>query len=87
MGLVWLEFPLHDDALVEQVCKPGHDDRVEHVNFEEEAVADVESIEWNAFGESDAGDIFGFVTIGVLPVTYSQSMVDGEVKPVNIGTN
>lgn len=47
----------------------------------------METVERYTFGEGNSGDIFGLVTIGVLPITHSQCVVDGEMKPVNVCTN
>lgn len=87
MGLVRLELSRHDDTLVKQIRQPGHDARGEHVDFEEEAVANVEAVERHSLGKGDTGDIFGPVTVDVLPVAHRQGMVDGQMKAVDVCAN
>lgn len=49
MSLVRLKFLLQNGTLLEKICQSRHDNRVEHVNFQKEAIANMEPIERHTF--------------------------------------
>lgn len=59
MGFVRLELSLHDHTLLQQICEPCHNNRVEDVNLEKESVADMEAIEGNALDKGDPSNKLG----------------------------
>ena len=87
MRLVWLEFPLHYNTLLEQLRKPSHNQRVEHIYFEIEAVPYVESIEGYPFGKGDPRHVFALRIVGIPTVAHSQGVINGKMQPVDIGTH
>lgn len=87
MGLVGLEFVLHDDALLEEIRQSCHDDGVEHVYLEEETVANVEPIEGNTLDQGDPSHVFRIIFVLIAPVADGQGMVDGKVQAINVGTH
>lgn len=87
MRLVWLEFLLHDDALLQKLRHPGHDQRVEHVYLEIEAITNMEAIERDAFDQRDPGDEFGLFAVHIAPVAHGERVVNGEMKAVDVCPN
>lgn len=50
--------------------------RVEHVNLEEEFIADIETVEWHSFNERDVPNENCLPVIHVAAVADSKRMVD-----------
>jgi hypothetical protein len=80
MGLIRLELLRHDQPLLKEVGQSGHDERVEHIDFEIEAVANMEAVKGNALYEGDSSDESGLLPAGIPAVAYAQGMVYGRME-------
>lgn len=87
MGFVGLKLVLHDNPLLEKIRQSRHDDGIEHVDLQEESVANVEAVEGHALDEGDSGHISRVVTILIAPIADRQSMINGEVKAIDVGAH
>lgn len=87
MCFIWLEFALHDNALLEEIGQASHYDGVEHVDLEKEAVSDVVTVEWNALDKSDPGNEPSIFSILIPPVADSQGMINGQMQTIDESAN
>ncbi len=77
MAFVGLDDLLHNRALSQEVCQASHVEWVQHVNFEEELVADVIAIERDTLDKSDMPNEGAFSLVHIAAVADCKSMVDG----------
>ncbi len=82
-----LELLVHDETLLEDVGKPCHDQRVEHVDLQEETVANMEAVERYRLEAS----VMRATKLGWLgrvrsAIAGGQGMVDRNMELVDEGT-
>ena len=77
MAFVRLDDLLHDRALSQKVCQASHVERVQHVYFEKELVADFITVEGDALDKSDVSDKRDSSFVHVAAVADCKGMVDG----------
>jgi hypothetical protein len=87
MCFVRLEFVLHDDTLLKEICQPSHDDRVEHVDFQEEPITDVKTIKRNTLDKSNPRHEPRIIVLLISAVAYSQRMIDGKMETIDVSTD
>lgn len=76
MGLVWLELAVHNQSLVKKIRESCHNDRVKHIDLQEEAVAHMEAIKWNGLHKGYPSDELGIIPIDVPPIAHSKGVVN-----------
>ena len=61
--------------------------RIQNVDLEEEAISNVEAVEWNSFDQCDVTDIFRLAIVHIAPEADSKRMIDRKLKPVDVRLN
>ena len=87
MSFKRLELSFHDDALLKQIGQSRHDNRIEHINLEEETIADMKAVERDAFDKGDSRYEACIVSILIAPIAHSESMINGKMQSVYEGSN
>lgn len=87
MRFVGLELLFHDDALLKEVGQSRHDNRVEHVDLQEEAIAHMKAVERDSLDKGDSRHELRTVAFLVSPIADCQGMIDGEMKSVDVCTD
>ena len=87
MALIWLIPFLNDLALNQEVCKPGHMQRVKEVNLKKIPISDIIAEIRYALDQSNMGDINSSLIIVVSLVAGGECMVDGNMQILYVRSN
>lgn len=79
MRFVRLKLAFHYNTLLEQIRQPCHHKRIEHVDLEEELVANGISKERDSFYECDSCHKLCVILILTASVAYAQCVIDRDV--------
>ena len=84
MAFIRLDRLCHDSTLLQQVRKPGHIQWIEHVDFEEEPVADLVPVEWDPFHQGDMRNKGMLAIERITAIARGECMVNREMEPVDV---
>ena len=87
MSFKGLELSFHDDPLLKQVGQSRHNNRIEHINLEEETIADMIAVERYAFDQGDSRYEACILSILIASIAHSESMINGKMQSVYEGSN
>lgn len=87
MSFVRLKFPFHDNTLLEKICQSRHDNGIEHVDLQKETIADMKAVERDALDQGNPSHEICVVSMLITAVADGQSMINGQMKPIDVGTN
>lgn len=76
VAFVRLKDTIQNSSLVEEIGKPSHMHRIEHVHLKEEFISNTITIKWNAFDQRDVPNIDSLPVVGVSAVSGSKCMVN-----------
>lgn len=79
VAFVRLKNFLHDCSLAQEIGQASHVKRIEHVDLEEEFVANIIAIERHTLDKTDMGDKRSLAIVHVSAITHSKGMIDGEM--------
>lgn len=76
MTLVWLEHPVQDCSLMQEVRKPSHMHRVEHVDFQENLVSNTVSKKGNTLDERYVANVDRLSIVCIFAVGGGECVVN-----------
>jgi len=84
--LIWLEHPVQDCSLMQEIGESSHMHRVEHVDFQENLVSHTVSKEGNTLDKRYVANVYRLSIVCISAVRSGEGVVNGgaEVQDVRV---
>jgi len=82
--LIWLEHPVQDCSLMQQVGKPSHMHGVEHIDFQENLVSNTVSKEGNTLDERYVANVYRLSIVCISAVRGGEGVINGGAEIQNV---